>query len=529
MWPTACAVGWARTAELSLNPAGLGALHARLPGQTGAFEFFDFPDPAGFQNETARLSFGYQVEAQAGRRHLVDRRRGRRARDRGAGLTVRRPAVARRAPTSGVYLQDRVVLGDRVFLTAGGRVEHNDSFGTTRRAAGRPGLARADGDDAAHAPGQRGGRHQGAELLRVVRGLVLRAGQPRPGARAEPDLRPRASSSGSWAAGSALEATLFHHEYLRPDRLHGGGLRRPSRAPTSNLGRTRAPGLELVAEAVPTAPCALHAAYTLPRRRGARERQRLRPRLRGGTRRCCAGRSTRARSPRALANARCDVGATLLAVGRRADSDFAGLGLTENEGYTRLDARARVRLGRGLEAFVVAENLLRRANTRRRSAIRRWAAPCAPGCASARGPNAARDSGADPPRLEQREGQRLAPPRPRGMRGRGGGRPAHHRQRGPRPRGHARGAARAARGAGRGGRPPARWSCASPRPARTRSTRRPWGGPSPTRRTHGVGRWPSATCSSRTSAATARSRWRAPACAPLPAVGPAHGRRSRAR
>jgi len=47
-----------------------------------------------------------------------------------------------------------------------------------------------------------------------------------------------------------------------------------------------------------------------------------------------------------------------VAVGRRADSDFAGLGLTENVGYTRVDGRARLRLGHGLEAFLVGENLL---------------------------------------------------------------------------------------------------------------------------------------------------------------------------
>ena len=58
--------------------------------------------------------------------------------------------------------------------------------------------------------------------------------------------------------------------------------------------------------------------------------------------------------------ARADVGATLVLVGARADSDFVGLGLQENEGYARLDARARVRLTRGFEAFVVAENVLDR-------------------------------------------------------------------------------------------------------------------------------------------------------------------------
>jgi outer membrane receptor protein involved in Fe transport len=44
-------------------------------------------------------------------------------------------------------------------------------------------------------------------------------------------------------------------------------------------------------------------------------------------------------------------------VGARADSDFVGLGLTENEGHARVDARARVRLGRGFWAQAAADNL----------------------------------------------------------------------------------------------------------------------------------------------------------------------------
>jgi len=51
------------------------------------------------------------------------------------------------------------------------------------------------------------------------------------------------------------------------------------------------------------------------------------------------------------------VGATLVRVGERADSDFVGLGLTRNPAYTRLDARLRVRLAAPVEAFVAGENL----------------------------------------------------------------------------------------------------------------------------------------------------------------------------
>ena len=44
-------------------------------------------------------------------------------------------------------------------------------------------------------------------------------------------------------------------------------------------------------------------------------------------------------------------------MGARADSDFVGLGLDSNEGYSRVDARVRVRVGARLEAFVVGENV----------------------------------------------------------------------------------------------------------------------------------------------------------------------------
>jgi outer membrane cobalamin receptor len=73
------------------------------------------------------------------------------------------------------------------------------------------------------------------------------------------------------------------------------------------------------------------------------------------------------RRPRHQGSATLDLGtdrvggaATVVLVGRRADSDFLGLGLTENAGYARLDLRARVRIAARLEGMVVAENVLDR-------------------------------------------------------------------------------------------------------------------------------------------------------------------------
>ncbi|HJW50128.1 MAG TPA: TonB-dependent receptor, partial [Candidatus Limnocylindria bacterium] len=95
----------------------------------GFFELSDFPDPLGFQNDTARYSLGYQAEIQAGTRNLLSG---------GADVEHETGELGSRAdellaPTRtnvGFYAQDRVVFGDRVYVTLGGRVEHNDSFGT---------------------------------------------------------------------------------------------------------------------------------------------------------------------------------------------------------------------------------------------------------------------------------------------------------------------------------------------------------------------------------------------------------------
>ncbi|HET9315612.1 MAG TPA: TonB-dependent receptor, partial [Vicinamibacteria bacterium] len=123
-----------------------------------------------------------------------------------------------------------------------------------------------------------------------------------------------------------------------------------------NLGKTRAQGLEVEVQAAPTPSLLFSAHYTYldgevlvsandfdPVYAVGKSLLR-RPAHQGGfTARWTGGRVS--------------LGATFVAVGDRADSDFAGLGLEENDGYTRIDARARVRIVRGLEAFVVGENL----------------------------------------------------------------------------------------------------------------------------------------------------------------------------
>jgi outer membrane cobalamin receptor len=347
-------LGYARTSELSLNPIDSGPFTPTYQGRTGAFEVSDFPDPAGLQNDTRRLSLGYQLEAQAGRRHLLT-----------AGADVERETgelgsrsaelLSPERTNFGLYLQDQVVLGDRVFVTAGGRVERNDSFGT--RAVPRAAVAwRA-----------RGGHD--ALTVRASAG----AGIKEPSffesfgvsffAQGNPDLKPERSRTFDLGAEQRLlgnrlrlEATLYHHDYR--DQIAFTVLDFATfQGSFVNVGRTRARGVEVAVDAIPAPRLRFHAAYTYLDGRVLVSTGDFDPVL-------AAGRPLLRRPTHQLAlsgtagTERFDVGATLVAVGRRADSDFAGLGLTENEGYTRLDARARLRLLAGLEAFVVGENLL---------------------------------------------------------------------------------------------------------------------------------------------------------------------------
>lgn len=350
--------GLARTRQLTLDPLDSGSYLPRFGARTGAFPLSDFPDAAGFQNDTSRLSLGYKADLTLGARHLltsgvdVERETGEiggRA-DAGGLLSPERT-------NAGLYVQDRVVFGERVFVTAGGRLERNASFGW--RAVPRATLAvRA-----------RGGAD--STVLKASAG----AGIKEPNffesfgisffARGNPDLAPERSRTFDLGLEQRLfdgrlrlEATAFQHTYL--DQIAYTVLDFTTfQGSYVNLGKSRARGLELGASAAPVPGLTLSGTYTLLDTEilvstadfdpvyAAGQALLRRPRHQG---------SLTAQG----ALRRVTLAATLVAVGRRADSDFIGLGLDGNAGYARLDARAKVDLGRGLEAFVVAENLLDR-------------------------------------------------------------------------------------------------------------------------------------------------------------------------
>lgn len=349
-------VGFARSNQVSRDPLDSGTYVPRSGDQLGAFPVSDFTDPEGFQNDTRRLSAGYQAELQAGGGQLITA---------GTELEHETGAVGSRSgdllspqrTNVGAYLQDRIVLGGSVFLTLGGRVEHNDSFGT--RAVPRAAVAWRV--------------HEGASptTLRASAG----AGIKEPDffqsfgtsffAMGNPDLKPERSRTFDAGIEQRLlgdrlraEATFYHHEYL--DQIAFTTLDFTTFQGTYvNLGKTRARGLELALEAAPDRRIRLGAQYTYLDGKILVSTSDFNPILAPG--------QALLRRPRhqgyltaSGGDDRFDVGASLVLVGKRADSDFLGIGLTESPAYARLDARAHVRVGHGLEVFVTGENILDR-------------------------------------------------------------------------------------------------------------------------------------------------------------------------
>src|SRR5262249_52275777 len=147
----------------------------------------------------------------------------------------------------GAYAQDRIVAGS-VFLTLGGRVEHNASYGT--RFVPRAAAAWRLGASGATTLKASGGAGVEEPTFFDSVGVSFYA-QGYPDLRRETGVTFDAGIEQRLAADRVrLEATVFHHDYrdqinfqvVDPVTFQGTFV---------NLGKTRARGLELEAEAAP--------------------------------------------------------------------------------------------------------------------------------------------------------------------------------------------------------------------------------------------------------------------------------------
>jgi vitamin B12 transporter len=348
-------LGFARSDQLSRNPLDSGTYTPTDGERVGAYPISDVPDPAGFQNDVRRLSAGYEVEAHAGRANLVTA--GVDVEHESGAVGSRPEGLITPARTNaGAYVQDQVVVGAGLFVTVGARVERNDNFGT--RVVPRAAVAWRAASTASSSTTVRASAGAGIKEPSFFQSFGASFY-----ALGNPDLAPERSRTYDLGVEQRLggdrlraEATVFHHDYLDQIAYH---LVDPTtyQGTYVNLGKTRARGRERACDAAPTPRLRLGASYTLLDGEvlvsssdfdpvyAAGQPLLRRPRHQGSVwARADLGRLT--------------LGANVVAVGRRTDSDFVGLGLTENSGYTRLDARAHLRLGAALELFVAGENLL---------------------------------------------------------------------------------------------------------------------------------------------------------------------------
>ena len=346
-------LGFATTRQLSRDPVDSGSFTPEFEGQVGAFPSSDFVDAQGYQNDTNRLSAGYQAELRAARSHFVT-----------AGLDLEHEtgeigsrADALLSPSrtnAGGYLQDRFVIGGRAYLTLGGRLEHNDNFGWEVVPRAAVAVQVRGGEDATMLRASAGKGIKEPDFAQSYGVSFFALGNP--------DLKPERSRSFDvgieqrlGAGRGRVEATYFDHRY--DDQIAYQIVDFNTFQGTYvNLGETKARGVETVIEVAPVRELSFAAQYTYLDGEVVTSGNAFDP--------VYAAREPLLRRPKHQASisaqgrhGRVSLGATLLLVGKRADSDFAGIGLLENDAYTRFDARLRVALGHGFEAFVVSENL----------------------------------------------------------------------------------------------------------------------------------------------------------------------------
>ncbi len=345
--------GYARTKQLSLNPIDSGPYVPEYGGATG-FPLSDFTDPAGFQNLTSRLSFSYQGETQLGRRHLLTA--GAELEHEAGALGSRSEPLLEPSRTNfGFYVQDRLLVGDRLDLTFGGRIENNGSFGTWMVPRAALALRLRGGDNSTILRASAGGGIKEPSFFESY-GVSFYA-------RGNPDLDPERSRTVDGGLEQRLfknrlrvQVTGYYHDYR--DQITYTILDFTTFEGTyTNLEQTRARGVEVEVEGRPHPWLQLFASYTYLDGEVLASGRDFNPIYAEGE--ALLRRPANQASFTAFAsNDRVGFGGTLVLVGERADSDFVGLNLTSNPGYQRLDLRGRVRLFRGLEAFVIGENVL---------------------------------------------------------------------------------------------------------------------------------------------------------------------------
>lgn len=343
-------VGFKRDDQLSTNPLDSGSFRPAYGGRRAAFDSSDFPNPAGYRNATDRIFGTYELRAQVGPHSItaggdIEQEKGRLGNVGSAPLSPRRRSY-------GAFAQDQVALGTRAFGTVSLRAERNGSTGTTLVPHGAIAwIASRDSDFDLTLRASGGAGIKAPSFFESYGTSSFALGNP----DLEPE-RARTYDGGldlRFREGFRLQATYFHHQYLDQIAYKIVSFS-PFLGTYENLGETRARGVELSGEWRPSKAFRLSSNYTFQDTEivtsvstdpllGVGKELRRRPRHQGSvTAEATLGRGTFA--------------ATLLRVGKRADSDFLGIGLEENPAFTRLDLRAAVHVSAQVRLLAALEN-----------------------------------------------------------------------------------------------------------------------------------------------------------------------------
>jgi vitamin B12 transporter len=332
-------------------------------GRMAPFEFFDFPSHS--DNDLSRHHLGYQFDAQlkpastAAGHHVVTLAvdwDGERATLRNL-LASHATSVSRN--NIGATIQDQM-LWPRVFVTAGVRLENNDSFG----------FAAVPRASVAIVARERQGAF-GATRLKMSAGAgikeptILQSFSPFPSFPGNPDLEPERSRTFDVGVEQTLldklfvvEATYFANRYRDIISTRTVSFS-PFVAEWRNVGLTSARGFELSGQISPYSGARLRAGYTHLDSEvidsasdfdpvfNPGEWLLRRPRHSGFLEMGAGGRGV-------------DVTIFGTFTGRTVDSDFSSLSMTSNEGHARWDIRGTYKISKQLTATVAIDNLLSR-------------------------------------------------------------------------------------------------------------------------------------------------------------------------
>jgi vitamin B12 transporter len=336
--------------HLSEDPIDSGMFLPGYQGRQAPYPSFDFP--YSYLNSTRRHTAGYQFDGLAGS-HAVTT---------GIEYDEEKGVIGEvRASRSnfGYYLQDHFLLGQRLAMTAGMRLDKNGSFGL----AATPRLSlswllrrgRSDGFWGMTRPKLNLG-------LGIKEPNLIESFSANPYFRGNQDLRPERTRSLEAGLDQRLasnqvrlELNGFYSYFLNQidllttdfDMYHGSYF---------NIGRSQAWGIEKSVEFRPESSLRVSAGYTFLNSRILESAAPSHPVLQAGSR--LLRRPTHSGTLSAgWFGQKGTVGTTLYVIGDRADSDFYGLGLREVEGYSRVDLRGSLRLHHRMQLYAVVQNL----------------------------------------------------------------------------------------------------------------------------------------------------------------------------